>query len=127
MFTTAAAAAAWEAAVPQHFAAMALQDGVKSVVGAGAGAGAGATKAGPEVPILVRAAVMAAVERLAVVLEELPASRAGRFQGAQPSLRMEAAALKHTVAQAVAVVAAGVALAGRRRLLALALPLFCPS
>ena len=70
MFTTAAAAAAWEAAVPQHFAAMALQDGVKSV----GGGGAGATKAGPEVPILVRAAVMAAVVRLAVVLEELPAS-----------------------------------------------------
>ena len=111
--------------MPQHFDAMALQDGVKSAVGEGAGAGA--TKARPEVPTLVRAAVMAAVERLAVVLEELPASRAGRFQGAQPLLRMEAAALKHTAAQAVAVVAAGVALAGRRRLLALAFPLFCPS
>ena len=115
--------------MPQHFDAMALQDGVKSAVGegAGAGAGAGATKAGPEVPTLVRAAVMAAVVRLAVVLEELPASRAGRFQGAQPLLRMEAAALKYTAAQAVAMVAAGMALAGRRRLLALAFPLFCPS
>ena len=78
-------------------------------------------------PTLVRAAVMAAVVRLAVVLEELPASRAGRFQGAQPLLRMEAAALKYTAAQAVAMVAAGMALAGRRRLLALAFPLFCPS